>query len=183
MEFSAAIIAGGKSRRFGSDKALFEYKGKPLLQWVVDSFEESDDLFIVANKSYPEFSLPLYGDVLEPNGPLVGIYTALQYAKYEWLGVAACDMPFLSKDYWQLLLSEREDSQAVIIKSERGLQPLAALYHSSISEAIKKQIAQKKYSVQDMLAQAKVKIIDIKQARISEKTFANFNYIEDSKSL
>ncbi len=183
MNFSAAIIAGGQSRRFGSDKALYIYNGKPLMQWVIDSLVDSDDRFIVANADYPQFLLPVYGDVLEPNGPLVGIYSALQYAKFEWLAVAACDMPFLTKDYWRLLLSKRENSQVVILKSKHGLQPLAALYHVSIKEIIEKQLSEKKYSVQEMLAIAKLKIIDIKESGIDEKTMSNFNYKKDLKSL
>ena len=183
MEFSAAILAGGQSRRFGSDKALYEYNGKPLMQWVIDSLSESSDLFIVANKSYPQFSLPVYEDLLEPNGPLVGIYSALQFAKFDWLAIAACDMPFLTKDYWRLLLAKNKDSQAVVLRSGRGLQPLAALYHVKIKETIEKQLLQKRYSVQEMFALLKPLIIDIQESGIEEKTFSNFNYKNDFSSL
>ncbi|MBK7285215.1 MAG: NTP transferase domain-containing protein [Sphingomonadales bacterium] len=42
-----AIIAGGKSRRFGSDKTVAELRGKPLIQHVIDGLSpQCDDLVI-----------------------------------------------------------------------------------------------------------------------------------------
>lgn len=181
--YSAAILAGGKSKRFGSDKALYLYKDKPLLKWVLDSFGDIEDRFIVANKEYPAFNLKIHSDIISSQGPLSGIYTGLSYAKNDWLAVAACDMPLLNNGYWQALFSYTEGYQAVVVKTKHGLEPLAAFYHLSILELIKSQIEKKEYSVQKLLAMLELATIDISEINQDSKILSNFNYLKDFKNL
>ncbi len=181
--YSAAILAGGQSQRFGSDKALFLYKEKVLLSWVIDSFVDVDDKYIVANKAYLGFDLKVYSDIISSYGPLSGIYTGLSYAKNDWLAVAACDMPLLTSDYWQSLFGYASGYQAVVIKTRAGLEPLAAFYHRSTLELIKSQIEKQDYSVQKLLLKLDLKTIDISQINQDPKVLSNFNYLKDFKNL
>lgn len=183
MNYSAAVLAGGKSKRFGSDKALYLYKDKPLIQWVLDSFASSNDKFIVANKKYPSFELAVYSDIIDSQGPLSGIYTALSYAKNDWLAVAACDMPALKSEYWETLFTYTKDYQAVVVKTKQGLEPLAAFYHISIMDLLKMQIDKSEYSVQKLLKLIKLKSLDISEIKQDPKVFSNLNYLDDIKSL
>ncbi len=183
MDYSAAVLAGGKSKRFGSDKALYLYKDKPLIKWVLDSFIDSNDIFIVANQDYPTFDTKIYSDIIASSGPLSGIYTGLSHAKNDWLAVAACDMPLLTVKYWQGLFRYTKGYQAVVITTEHGLEPLAALYHISILEIVKSQIESSEYSVQKLLRRIKLNSLDISEINQDLKVLSNFNYLKDFKNL
>jgi len=183
VDYSAAVLAGGKSKRFGADKALYLYKEKPLIKWVLDSFIDSNDIFIVANQDYPTFDTKIYSDIIGSLGPLSGIYTGLSYAKNDWLAVAACDMPFLNSEFWRDLFAYAHGYQAVVIKTEHGLEPLAAFYHKTSLETIKQEIKKQEYSVQKLLAKLELKTIDIAQIKQDSKVLSNFNYLKDFKNL
>jgi molybdenum cofactor guanylyltransferase len=93
MRLLGAIIAGGKARRFGSDKALAKLDGKPLLQHVIDGLRPQCAALIVCGRNWPDMmcvaDLP-HADM----GPLGGLCAALHYAQaHEFDAVisAGCD--------------------------------------------------------------------------------------------
>ncbi len=129
--YSAAVLAGGRSRRFGVDKARYKLGGETLLTRVLKSFPDPAERFVVANRAYAEVDVPVYGDVRTGGDSLSGLHAALYHAAQPWVAVAACDTPFLTADYWRLLLARRTGVEAVVVKGE-WLEPLAALYHVSL---------------------------------------------------
>lgn len=105
-----AIIAGGQSRRFGSDKALAEIAGKPLLQRVADALGSQTDALIVCGREWPGLvSVP---DRPGPDqGPLGGICAALHYAAdhgFDAVLTAGCDTLPVPGDLTALLRSSPE---------------------------------------------------------------------------
>lgn len=133
MTFSGAVLAGGRSARFGADKARFIWRGKPLMQHVLESLEEADERFIVANRPYPEFGLPVYPDVIPGGDSLSGLHAALLYARSPWVAVAACDLPRLDARFWRRLLEARGQGLAVVALGPSGYpEPLAALYSKAV---------------------------------------------------
>jgi molybdenum cofactor guanylyltransferase len=179
MKFSGAVLAGGKSVRFGSDKARFVYQGKPMMQWVLDSLEDADERFIIANKPYDEFAPGVYPDLLPYPTPLSGIHSALVHAQHDWVAVAACDMPFLTKVYWSLLQGYCLDTRAVVIKREGRLEPLAAFYHRSLQHDIEAQLQQNQKAVHHFLQSIDVKILEATSLNVPPQTFDNINSLED----
>lgn len=88
-----AIIAGGQSRRFGSDKALAEIGGSPLLDHVAKALAAQTGALIVCGRDWPGLtSIP---DRPAPDqGPLGGICAALRYAAdngFDAVLTAGCD--------------------------------------------------------------------------------------------
>lgn len=88
-----AIIAGGQSRRFGSDKALAEIGGKPLLDHVAEALRRQTDALIVCGREWPgATSIP---DRPAPDqGPLGGLCAALRHAAdngFDAVLTAGCD--------------------------------------------------------------------------------------------
>lgn len=79
MRILGSVIAGGKSRRFGSDKALHPYEGVPLLEYVVTTLGRQTDAVVVCGRDdRGQVSLP---DRPEPGqGPLAGLNAALHHA-------------------------------------------------------------------------------------------------------
>ena len=151
------VLAGGASSRFASkrnpvDKARFVYRGKPLMTWALDSLMGASERFIVANRDYPEFGVPVHTDLLPGSGSLSGLHAALHHAQEDWVALAACDMPFLTPAYWVHLLEHRPRSPIgapIVIGKGPGnaLQPLAALYHRSLLEKVEQNIKAERLSL------------------------------------
>lgn len=74
-----AILAGGESRRFGSDKAEAEIGGRRLIDLVADRLASQTDALVICGRDAPgRRSLE---DKPEPGlGPLGGLLAALVYA-------------------------------------------------------------------------------------------------------
>ena len=104
------ILAGGKSQRLGTDKALLKLGGQTLIENVIEKVSQlSQEVIVVANvppfplQSWGEpgeggegLSARLVGDVHPGKGALGGIYSGLLAASHFHSLVVACDMPFLN---------------------------------------------------------------------------------------
>ncbi len=103
------------------------------MAWALDSLEGASERFIIANRDYPEFDVPVYPDRLPGGGSLSGLHAALHHTQETWVALAACDMPFLTSEYWAYLSQYRGNAPIVIGKGPgNAFQPLAALYHRSL---------------------------------------------------
>ncbi len=136
MNLSVVIQAGGQSRRMGQNKALMPFRGQTLIERVAARMRPiAAELLLITNRpeDYQFLHLPMDGDRVQGKGPLGGLLTALEVARYETVAVVACDMPFVSP---QLLQAEAEllESQGwdvVIPELNGGLEPLHAVYRKS----------------------------------------------------
>lgn len=114
---SAIIVAGGKSRRMGYDKAFLEFDGKLLIERVIERVRQvSDDVKIVTNdnEAYARFGLPLVNDVIPNKGSLGGVYSGLEWAREPYVLAVACDMPFLNIDLMRYLISLAPQADVVV---------------------------------------------------------------------
>jgi molybdopterin-guanine dinucleotide biosynthesis protein A len=133
-------LAGGGSTRFGRDKALVEFAGKPMLARMIELMRSfAQDVRIVATRGkYADFETEIVEDLWPGEGPLGGIVTALLDAEEreracEWNVIASCDMPFLTVD-WMKFLTERaaeSNAEVVLPHSEHGPEPLCACWRTN----------------------------------------------------
>ena len=95
MKILGAILAGGQSRRFGSDKAEALFKGKALLDHVADALRPQCVELVVAGREWPEITS--VADIPENGqGPLGGLAGALAYAQlYGFDAVLSCGCDLL----------------------------------------------------------------------------------------
>jgi molybdopterin-guanine dinucleotide biosynthesis protein A len=130
---TVSIQSGGASNRMGQDKALMPFLGKPLINRVLERVRYlADEVLVTTNRptEYAFLGVPLFIDVIKDRGALGGLYTALSVAKYPYVAVVACDMPFVNPDilaHCHHLLAEK-DIDAVIPRTEHGLEPFHAVY-------------------------------------------------------
>lgn len=93
------ILAGGKSSRMGTNKALRELDGLPLIAHVARTMQHVfKRVLIVADDAEPYrfLRLPIYPDIFKDSGPLGGIHAGFVYSGAKSIFVAACDTPFIS---------------------------------------------------------------------------------------
>lgn len=128
------ILAGGRSSRFGSNKAFADLHGKKLIEHVISVMRAVfDEVVIVTNQpeQYKEFGCKVLEDLIPDLGPVGGIATAFRYTDKDALFVVACDMPFIRAEAIDRILSGAEGYDAVVARSDGGIEPLFALYRKN----------------------------------------------------
>jgi len=128
---SAIVLVGGRGRRMGTNKALLDVEGKPLVGWVLERLAElSDDVMIVARDAAPfeHLAARVVTDIYPDEGPLVGLHAGLREARHPSALAVACDMPFLDLRLvrYMIVVGKSHDAVVPLI---RGLpEPLHAMY-------------------------------------------------------
>jgi molybdopterin-guanine dinucleotide biosynthesis protein A len=130
---SLVIQAGGESQRMGTDKALLPFLGQPLILRPLSRLARlANEVLVTSNhpESYRFLGLTPIPDVFPGLGALGGLFTALSVARYPYVAVVACDMPFASLEIFALeVIRLRETgADAVIPRSEAGTEPFHAVY-------------------------------------------------------
>lgn len=140
---SAAVMAGGQSRRMGRDKTLLRLHGEPLIARTVRRLHTlTDDVLVVTNEPHKYAALHLNArfvqDVGGPGqGPLAGIAAALQAAHAERVAVVAADMPFLNTALLRFLADYAPNADVVVPVIEAGRpETLHAIYGRGALPAI-----------------------------------------------
>ncbi len=116
-QVSGIILAGGKSRRMGKDKAFLDFGGTPLIARVIARMQAvCAPVLLVANDAaaYAPFGLPIVGDLYPGKGSLGGIFSGLQAVPTEHALVVACDMPFLNVDLLRYLIALAPQADIVV---------------------------------------------------------------------
>jgi len=143
QHIDAFILIGGRSSRFGTDKAFAELDGKTLAVRAAQTVEAALSLvnvrFVVGDERQFGADLifglgrPVVADLRPGFGAWSGLNTALAYSASEWTFVFACDLPFISSDLIRMLAGLRSDDiDAVVPRQPDGrLQPLGAFYRRS----------------------------------------------------
>lgn len=134
-DLSAAVLAGGASRRMGRDKALMTLDGRTLLERAIAAVASiADDTFVVGDRApYHQFGIPVVADVFPGAGPLGGIATALRHASHEHVLVVACDMPFLSLPLLRAMAAQSRDYDVLVpVTSSSPGDPRAASTYETL---------------------------------------------------
>jgi len=160
-DITGVILAGGRSTRFGSNKALAMVNGKPMIQQVVDLMSSLFvECLLVTNtpEQYAFLNIPMIRDRYQDMGPLAGIHAALQETNESRIFVVACDMPNLSPELIRYLCNINEQDYDVIIPGlEKGQEPLFGIYHKKSLAVIDSFLQQKDCQIIRVLEDLQVK--------------------------
>ncbi|MDP6367376.1 MAG: molybdenum cofactor guanylyltransferase [Nitrospinota bacterium] len=143
IDFPAAILAGGKSRRMGRDKAFLPMEGRPAVSRVADSLKGIfSDVFVVANDPppYEALGFRVVVDILEGNDSLGGLHAAVASVGGGHVFVTGCDMPSLQAPLLKGLASQAEGWDVVVPIVRDFSEPLCAVYGSDCEAPIRSRI-------------------------------------------
>lgn len=138
-KLTVAILAGGKSQRMGTDKALLQYNGVPFIKIIVDEMKSvaSDVAVVVGKKSPTEYrsilgdNVELMADDFELDNPMGGMLTAFGRMKNQYVAVLACDSPFPNSRAVEFLFEQAiGHSAAIPAWDESKVEPLCAVYNA-----------------------------------------------------
>lgn len=187
---SAAALAGGQSRRMGTDKALLPLVagGQPMLSVVLERLSAvSDDVFVVANDQarYEALGARVVPDLHRDVGALGGIQAAIASSAHDHCLVVACDMPFLSLPLLRRMADEPRDYDVLVPlipgeskQRDDGLvfQTLHAIYGKRCLPFIEKRIAEGNKQVVGFFEDVHVRTLDVGEiARWDPDLWSFFN--------
>ena len=175
------ILSGGKSSRYGMNKALASFQGTTIIERVVSAMNSVfQKTILITNdpKEYTYLNLPVYPDIIKGIGPVGGIFTGLESMTDPIGFVVACDMPFLNPDLIRYMISRKSGYDAVVPKVGWKIESLHALYHRDCLPAVRENIKAGVY--QAIQFQAKVRTLYIQETEIRKydpelRSFYNIN--------
>jgi molybdopterin-guanine dinucleotide biosynthesis protein A len=115
----------------GTDKAWLELGGQAMISRVIAALAPvTSSVAIIANDpAYERLGLPVFPDTNRGVGPLEAIRTALANASTPRVVLAACDLPFVTSEFFSFLLELEGSHQAVVpLSREQRLEPLCGIY-------------------------------------------------------
>ena len=133
MDFAAALIAGGESRRMGTDKALLTVTWRaqqmPLWKRQLSVLEElKPNQLILSGPQRPGSHVVAISDRWTSAGPLAGIATCLDVCANEFLLALAVDLPRIESWCLRRLLLHSTNGCGVVPVREGRYEPLSAVY-------------------------------------------------------
>jgi len=184
-ELTGVILAGGKSRRMGYNKALLSVGGETIIERVLTSLQEiTDSLLIVTNspEEYAFLDIPMKKDILPGKGAFGGIHTALSFSDTPYSLVVACDMPFLNADFLRYMVQLKEGYDIVIPKYSQWYEPLCAIYAKTCIPQIENLLKAGCLKIIELFPMVRTRYVseeEIKSYNSSGMLFFNVNTRED----
>lgn len=187
MELTGIILSGGQSSRMGKEKGLCLLNGKPLIEYSFDLLKKFCDSIIISSnsKDYEYLGCQIINDEVQGIGPAGGIYSCLRASGNDDNFIISCDMPMITSDLIQYLLSQKKDFDALIPLFNGFPEPLCAYYRQSCIPVFKQSIEQGKYKIQDIIKDTNAGFIPIKTTDpfYSPLLFTNVNTPGDITNL
>jgi len=180
--FQGIVLAGGKSKRFGEDKACFVWQGKTFLQHAVDALRGLGlDVCIVtqAGRQYAVNGACMLWDAVSDQGPLGGLYTACHEISAKTLLVLTCDMPLVSTEVLRELLGayDGQSDVALFDNADVTFDPFPGIYRTGLKSVVSHLLSQKKFAMQGFLQGIEKK--QFIHPRHSPCHFKNINHQQD----
>ena len=181
------ILAGGKSSRMGTEKALLSVHGKTLIDHAIAQARSiCQDVLIVG----PKETFSPYGrivkDVYPDCGPLGGIHAALGRTQTELNFVVGVDTPFITKGFLAFLADQARTSRMLVTlpRAKDGLQPLCAIYRSDFMPIADKALKEGRFKLDALFHPATTRVLDLSSPEIQAQgfdpaMFDNLNTRED----
>lgn len=182
---AAVILAGGMSRRYGTNKAFVRVDGLALIERVIRVMGSLfEDLFLITNTpaEYAHLGLPMYEDLIKGLGPIGGIYTALSSVPHNAAFFVACDMPTLNPAFIRYMVQIREGYDVVVPRVSGRVDALHALYGKSCLPFVRELIDSRNYQVFRFFHRVSVRYVEEEEIRRFDaglRTFLNINRPEE----
>jgi molybdopterin-guanine dinucleotide biosynthesis protein A len=186
----AFILAGGRSGRFGLDKALLTREGKRFVDIVIDTCSLIFGEVYLVGKRYEHPNLTgCVEDERRGVGPIGGLLTALGVSPEGFSFVVGVDYPFIDgeviRELGRRTLLEGESRDALVPVMTDGAHPLFAYYHGRCRPAAARCIEEGRYRLACLSVHARVTYLNVPAMGSGiplsryERSFININTPEE----
>ncbi len=185
---TGVVLAGGRSSRFGSNKALADWAGTALVAAVAGSLRRvAPRVLVVAKDTRPLAFLEgggveVVADSFREDHPLGGIHTGLERSRTRHAFVCACDMPFLQPRLIETLWEARADYDAVIPVWEQRRQPLCGIYAKGCAGLLRASIERASFGIARLFDSLKTRFFleeEVRRADPAGLSFLDIDTRED----
>ncbi len=182
MKIQGVVLAGGRSTRFGSDKAHAKIGSISLAQKAINLLKDINlNPLLVSNndQDFSYLSCPVVVDQIPNQGPLGGLQTALTLTDADAVLVLVCDMPGVTNELLNHLLEEHHFSQLLthFAFGREMEQPFPGIYDKKLLDLVNQQLNQGRRSMKALSEQVQSKkIVQLDQ---NFDCFVNVNTQED----
>ncbi|MCA1980219.1 MAG: molybdenum cofactor guanylyltransferase [Calditerrivibrio sp.] len=185
--FSIAILAGGMSKRFGSDKSFAMINGKTFIEILLENGKKLTDDIIIVTKNRDKFrfydDVAIVEDLLPIQTPLLGILTGLYHARHDRVFISSVDSPLIKAEAIKIIIESMESFDAVIPDIDGKIHPLIAAYNRSIFEKLNIFIEKGNLKVRDFLSELSIKYIKSDQFLMVDPDLASFKNFNTKDEL
>jgi molybdopterin-guanine dinucleotide biosynthesis protein A len=181
------VLAGGRSRRFGRDKALAKIAGVTFLEklvWLCQGMGLETTVITHPSRDYSFLDLgcDVQADLIPEKGPLGGLYTACRLFEGSSLLVLSCDMPALDERTLEILMkSHRRKTGITLFCDGKRLQPFPGIYESYLGYSIFERLRHHQLSMHEFLAE--FPCLNVVKQALGPKRFLNINTQKDWLAL
>lgn len=160
---TAYILAGGKSKRMGTDKGLLLLNEKPFISHICEALEPivGENIVIVSsNSDYDFLGHSRIEDIISDKGPVGGIYSALKHSKTKFNIILSVDVPLVSTELLRWII-ENHDESCLITQIQAGYKPspLIAIYHRSVKSFFEEHLANNQLKLSRLIEEINHKTI------------------------
>lgn len=183
---SVAVLAGGEGLRLGGEKASLRLGGERLVDRALRRLEWlGEDRLVIVRRKQPLAveGARLLEDLAPYEGPLAGLAAALEGARWEWVFIAGCDMPFIQRAVVEAMLEKAQGCQAVVPRLDVGLEPLHAFYHRSCLGALYSALSRGERRLGAFLQGVEVRYLEERAIRPVDGTLRSFFNINTPEDL
>ena len=182
-DITAAVLIGGKSRRFGRDKVVEPLDGVMLVERVISVLKPLfSEIALIGHVRHEISGYKTIPDIIPGCGPLGGIYTALTSSKNPYCFIFAADMPNLNTGLIRYMAGLKEKADIILPQVPKGLEPLHAIYSKTAIPVIKDLLAKKDFKILNLIEQMKTEYIGyqtIENFGEPLRIFSNINSLSD----
>jgi molybdopterin-guanine dinucleotide biosynthesis protein A len=182
---TAIVLAGGRSSRMGTPKALLPFDNEPLIVHIVATLQQVfAEVVVVAapDQDLPSMSVKLVRDEVPWQGPVGGIYYGLTAAGRDACFVTSCDSAFLNIDLVLYLVSQLPEHDVVVPHWQGRFQPMQAVYRRSVSSLLAAQLVRGELRPVHLFDKVRTRRVDEDEIRRFDpegSSFFNMNTPED----
>jgi len=186
---TGVILAGGKNRRIGTNKAFLVVNGTRIIDRTVGIFKGIfQEVILVTNDplAYLDQNVTIVTDIIPDKGAMGGLYTGLFFASHRRAFVCACDMPLINGKFIEYMISQVGCYDIVAPDAGDGVQPMHAIYDKKFLPEMKSLLEQDKLKISCLYKSGRTLTIrgDIITSFDREKRmFLNVNTFEDLQRI
>ena len=183
---SSVILAGGKSRRMGLNKAFLKIGEQAIIERVTKKMSVvGQEVILVTNSpdEYAHLGRQMVSDVYPGKGSLGGIYSGLRAASNHYALVVACDMPFLNTSLLRYMILLSTEHDVVVPNTQKGLEPLHAIYSKNCLPAMESLLQENNLKITSFYPQVRARYVEQAELEILDPQLLSFFNINSPNDL
>lgn len=182
------VLAGGRSRRMGTDKSVMKLKNKTLIEYSINALKPLCNKVVISSNNfiYNYTGCEVWPDELPDQAPIIGIYSCLKRSTTEYNIILSCDMPLMSTEMLKYLLANSENHDITIPMHGNSLiEPLCGVYKQSAMGILKKYIDGGNFRLNQCIREASYRLITVDERLpfYSPEMFSNVNTPDDFQNI